>query len=579
MPKYFWVVLVLGLFFILPSATWAADIFLVSDSGDTYGIGQEFVVNIKVDTKDDNDGINASQATINFSSDVLEVVELNRNGSAFGFWVEEPSFSNKDGKVSFIGGTSKGISGHSLQILGIKFRARGAGQAILSIEDAVVTAADGKGTNVLSQTEGMNIGVGTKVVQPLPVEIPPELLEEPELVTREAIKAAKVPGPPVLRVPLYPKEDRWYNQVGNVKIFWELPDDVLQTATRVSQAKDQATGEKDEQLLTGKNLGVLEEGVWYIRVQFRNNIGWGELAYYKVQIDTTAPLPFEIRIDSEVSDNPSPGIDFETNDSLSGIKEYEVLIDGIVIGTTTSTTFSLPPQKPGEHKAVIKAYDMAGNVIQDDQVFEVFPLTTPTISFVTEVVGQEEFIFASGKSATLGFVDVELVNSRGQQVFFGAFEVDEVGNWEAVIEDPLPSGKYSLLVKARDSRGAVSYATDPVQIKIKAKTVISLGFIDLGWFEILVIVALLAAGGFSFISWRNLLGEKKKGAYATVAVRDVEKLSAILEKDLGDLEMCYMRQKKVDPGIKSEIEALIARLRETLDKMKKYIRKEVEKIN
>jgi hypothetical protein len=549
----------------------AATLYLAPE-GKLFGIGQEFTVDVKIGTEG-SESINAGEATIRFPSDVLELKSTDRAGSAFKFWVEEPTISNEDGTLTFIGGTSKGITGEALQVLTMQFKAKGAGSATLTIENGTITASDGKGTNVLSKSEGVSIGIGTEVVIPNAVDIP-----EPERVTDERTLADEVPAAPTIRVPLYPEPDQWYNHLGEVTVFWELPTDILQVSTRLSQVKDTAPGDKMDELFTGRNLGTIEgEGEWYVRVQFRNNIGWGELAYYKIGIDTTAPLPFEIKIDSEASQNPSPEIRFQTSDELSGIKEYIVLIDGTEAMRTASSSAKLPAQRPGTHEVVVRAVDNAGNTVEDDLEFEIIPIPAPIIAFITKTVSQEDLIFASGEAVPSGMITVRIHTDKGKLAYEGKTESDEAGNWSITVDELLPTGKYKMSASAVDSRGAISLNSLALPFKVRAKAVLSIGFIDLSWYEIFVLVVLLVMGGTGVVAWRYALLLKKRTAYMVVASRDVEKLCVLLESGIQDLGKVFPRIK-ITESAQAEIDTRMSKVKNVIARMKKYLSKEFTEV-
>ena len=113
----------------------AAD-FNISPVMGQFGLKQESSVNIKIDTADDS--INAAQAKIKFNPGVLEVKSISKDGSIFNFWLQEPEFSNTEGMIEFIGGTTSGVSGASLQVLKINFIAKGIGLSEFSFTDGAV---------------------------------------------------------------------------------------------------------------------------------------------------------------------------------------------------------------------------------------------------------------------------------------------------------------------------------------------------------------------------------------------------------------------------------------------------------
>lgn len=565
-------------FFIAASSASAATMYLLPEER-VFNIGEEFTMTVGVRTPDTT--INASQAVIHFPNDILELVSADRTGSIFNFWVEEPVISNEDGTLSFIGGTSKGVSGTSLEVLTLKFRTTGAGVAEITTSDAIVTANDGKGTNVLFSTEDTSVSVGTEKVAPPPLPAPTEPpavpVELPEIVEREPVPAKAVPEAPIIRVPLYPDQEKWDNHSGEVIVLWELPLDVTEISTRVSKTPDEESGVKEDVLSTGKNFGVLDEGTWYIRVQFRNNIGWGELSYYKISIDTTPPVPFEIETDSTTTDNPTPNISFETQDSLSGIAESLIIIDNKDAIRLTGTSFMLPALTPGLHTVLVRVYDNAGNSVEDSVEFDILPLPTPIINFVTENVARDEIVFASGSTLPDSFVVARIFNEKGREMFSIETESDGSGNWEIVIEDTLVVGEYKVTATAKDSRGALSYPTEAKVLKIKPKPVFSIGNIDIGLFELLIILVLLVISGVSIASWYYVSKEVRDNAYAVILGRDVKKLTLLLEDDLKELEAIHSAEPISDQA-EAQAGFIIARMKENMAKMKKYVGGEMRKL-
>lgn len=567
----------LALFFLFGTEASAATLYLLPQER-AFGIGQEFTVTVGVRTDDAT--INAAQAIVRFPNDKLRLETVDRIGSIFNFWVEEPAISNEEGTLSFIGGTSKGTSGTSLVVLKLKFTTTGAGIAELSFSDAIVTANDGKGTNILSSTEGTSVNIGTEKVAPPP---PPPLpsvspAEQPKKVEREAVPAKAVPAKPTLRVPLYPEQDKWYNHSGETIMFWELPSDITQISTRLSKTPDDKTGTKEDGLSTGKSFGVLDNGIWYLRAQFKNNIGWSETSYFKVSIDTTPPVPFEIGTDSTTTDNPTPEINFDTQDSLSGLGEALIIIDDKEIIKLSGTSFTLPALAPGKHTVRVRVFDNAGNSVEDDIGFDILPLPAPAVHFLTKSVARDEIVFASGSTLSNTSVIARVYSETGREVFSAEVESDEAGNWEVVIENALVVGKYTITATAKDNRGALSYPTDPQPFKVKQKPVFSIGTVDVGLFELLIILILLVISGVSIASWFYVSKETKDRAYAIILGRDVTKLTNLLEEDLLKLEDTHKREEGVSPQAEAKLSFITERMKENMGKMIKYVGQQMRKL-
>lgn len=551
------------------SVTNAATLYFSPDA-ENLGIGADFKVDVKIDTQ--NISANAVQATIKFSPSVINLLDFDKSNSVFNFWLQEPAISAQDGTIVFTAGTAKGISGSALQVINLHFKTVGAGTSQISATDAAVTASDGSGTNILSSIKNAAVGVETRILAPAT-----SVAEVPQKVVRPAVAATGLPAKPQLRVPLYPDQSRWYSQVGNAIALWDIPPDVTGVSARLTRNnQDAKIGTPETDLFNGKDFGILNEGIWYIRVQFKNSIGWGEPVYYKISLDTTAPIPFDVKIDSVASDNPSPLVSYETNDSLSGISQYAVLIDNKEIAMTASTSLKLPPQTPGQHTIVVRAYDLAGNSIEGSLSFQILPLELPVITYFSNSVAAGEPILISGKASS-PYVKIILADSRNKESFSAVADADALGNWSANIGAPLPQGIYNLTAIAKDDRGASSYSTKPDQIRIRPQAIFTIGVFDIGWFEIFLIllIIVMAVSGFGY--WYYLKNSRKRSAYCIIAGRDIQKIGALMEEQIGKIENWQKRQE--DLGKDSvEIKNIVDRMKDIVDKMKKYLGEELEKI-
>jgi hypothetical protein len=236
---------------------------------------------------------------------------------------------------------------------------------------------------------------------------------------------------------------------------------------------------------------------------------------------------------------------------------------------------TLPAQPPGTHTLVVIATDRAGNSVQDTASFQILPLPTPQVTFVEPSVIQGAFAFASGNGTPSSSVEIVVVDGNKREVFDGTTPVDSDGNWSSVINAPLAIGNYTLSAIAHDGRGAQSLATAPQKFAILAPSIISFGVIQLGWFEILIIVLLLAMTGASLALWRNSAKKQRRGLYTIVAGRDIEKLSDLLSANLKNLsEIPLIEAASADP----ELAHIIATMKENIAKMKKYLKEELGKI-
>ena len=568
-------------------------------------IGQSFSVDIVVDSQEES--INAVQAVVRFSNTTLRLDSFDKAGSVFNFWVEEPTISNEAGTLRFIGGTARGVAGSALRIVRLNFTATGAGIADITLGEAAVIASDGKGTNVLSAVAGTSLTIGTKVIEPGPVLAPepvvtqpaqptaeseptpapapaPEPIRLPERVEREPVVATTLPAAPVVEVPLYPDQNRWYNHLGEVIALWELPLDILAAASTIDSSPNSNPIEEEPELFTGKRFGVLEEGIWFVRTQFRNSKGKSPFSYYKISLDTTPPLPFDITIDNQVSDNPTPTISFETQDSLSGLFEAVIIVDNneptrLAAATSTAMTATLPILGPGQHTVRVKVYDQAGNSVEDDLQFEILPLPLPEVDFFTRRAAIDEAFYASGSAIPNGLVTITIFDRDGRAVYSNEIVTDDNGQWSTTLQEQLPRGSYEFSVTAHDQRGASSYPTERQAFSIKPRIIFSLGLLELGWLEIILITILSLIAIVAVAAWIYVDRQKTQDAYREIAGRDLKKLSNLLEAEINDADDWVNNSDNgLSERARIEVASHFSKMRETLNKMGKYVVKEISKL-
>lgn len=150
----------------------------------TYTAGEEFVVHVFVDTKDQI--INAVEGTISLDP-VFEVVDTKSADSDVTFWVIPPTHLGN--LVSFSGITPGGIRVPQARILSLTLRATSEGSGTIDARDIKVFQHDGKGSlleNTVSSTsiritKGENAELVASVDQEKPEIFVPLLGNDPSL--------------------------------------------------------------------------------------------------------------------------------------------------------------------------------------------------------------------------------------------------------------------------------------------------------------------------------------------------------------------------------------------------------------
>lgn len=179
---FIFVVLLLLPWHVLDAASLA-----VSSSKVKVSPRDTFSISVSVNTQ--GKAINNVEAVISFPASLVEVTSVSA-GSVLSLWVQNPTFSNGAGTISFNGGApNPGFTG-SGTVMTAQFKAKAAGTATISLASAAVRENDGKGTNILSSRSGATIEIQTVST---PAETPSKENQTP---TPTAAELAKDKTPP-----------------------------------------------------------------------------------------------------------------------------------------------------------------------------------------------------------------------------------------------------------------------------------------------------------------------------------------------------------------------------------------------
>ncbi len=345
---------VLGFFvfsFFGARAANAATIYFSPSSGN-FTVGNIFTVNVLVNTE--NADINNAEATINFPSGLLEIVSISKSGSIFSLWVEEPTFSNSVGALSFNGGLpAPGFTGTAGKIISATFRVKKAGSASLVFSSAAVRANDGYGTNVFRAGAQANFNlIGEEQITPVPAPV------------------TGAPAAPRISSWTHPDPEKWYSN-NDPGFSWTVPSGVNAVRLLYDKFPNSQPTIGYNTAISRKSLSDVADGAWYFHVQLHNNNGWGGISHFKFQIDTKKPSSFEIReVERDDRTDPKVRFVFDAKDETSGIDHYEIQIDGDSPqiwrdnGDSGGHQYETPTMDPGKHTLTAKAVDKAGNYIE-----------------------------------------------------------------------------------------------------------------------------------------------------------------------------------------------------------------------
>lgn len=555
-------IIVFGVFVFFTYSADAATLFIVSKS-DRAALGDTIGVSVRADSGDQT--MNAAQGTIQFSRDVLEVASVSRTNSIFNVWLADPSVNVVAGEITFLGGSTNAFGGKSLPVLDITFKVRGAGMATIAFKDAAITAGDGTGANILSESIPFSIvAVGAGDVPAITPAPPPVQIQRTEM------PATGLPERPSVMIPLYSNPARWYAVSSLFFVNWQLPRDITGVTAVVNKNPD-FVPETSEGLFESKQFSQLADGVWYAHVRFLNSVGWGSTAHTRIGVDTTPPSAFSITADGAATSDPQPRITFRSGDALSGIDHYEIRINGGESIITASTTFLLPLQTPGERNVRVRAIDKAVNTAEASLKLNITPIDSPTINPVKgSLFTGEGGIILSGSAEPGGKVLLRIRDrSTSEVVFDSSVVADDSGNWVARFDEPLRKGSYVAVATAEDERGALSNDISTPVFSVRERPVFSVGGIGitLEWFTVLLALILIGvfAGGI-FWGYHRYFRMLER---TTIAQRDVlalaENIKANADKALKAVKAEHVAEHEI-----ADIEYALNGIKENADKLDKY---------
>ncbi len=300
----------------------------------TVSQSEHFLVEIRLDSE--NEFINAVEAEISYSTDLLEVVDLSQGGSFLELWVTEPTIDQQKGIISFVGGIPRGSLVVDGRVMAITFRAKpktGTAQLKINEEKSGVYLNDGLGT-------------------PAP------------LSTLLGTYSVNIPSPYAITInsSTHPQEDKWY-QDSNAIINWETKSGAFYSY-QLSQDPQVELDNRVEEITGEVTYEDLPDGIYYFSLREKlEGDDWGDTSTRRLMIDTSPPLAFAAKIGQSATEyNGKYFLTFATRDLASGIEQYQV-IEGEVVYANAASPYILVDQSR-KNPVVVRAIDKAGNITE-----------------------------------------------------------------------------------------------------------------------------------------------------------------------------------------------------------------------
>ena len=566
--RYHWVIIA-TLFFCTIGSVEAATLAVTPATG-VYKTGQSFTVNVLVNTA--GVPVNAADGTMSFNPRELSVVAVSRTSSIFNLWTAEPTFSNAAGTITFSGGVPTGYTGVSGVVMSVTFKSLVSGAARVTLSGASVLAADGRGTNVLTNMSG-----GTYTLSAVDSQPTPEVIVE-------YVAPANTPIPPKVQSATHGDQARWYT-ANTATLSWTLPTDVVAVRTLLDTAAISVPTKVYDNPPKEITLKDLQNGVSFFHIQFKNAQGWGKVAHYRLAIDNEKPTSLNLTA-AEIKDLASPlqQINIAAADATSPVLRYVIKIDTETpyehTATSSKFTLSLPSLRPGDHTIVVEAFDSAGNSIVNSYSFTISAFDKPVITQYPSDLTIGTYPVIKGTTRSLSVVTITFTDAQGQTILASSTS-DAAGEFTVLPTVSLGEGVYKVSAVATDELGAQSEVSDTVTILIKKPDYIVLGTWLISLFSVLIPLVALAIISwvgviYSFHRLRRLKNRLRKESGEATAMAEHEFLAILSVLDQHEEKL--LRSKKT--GKLSVAEAqLFADLRATVSLAENRVEKEVADVS
>jgi len=541
------------------------------------------IISVRVVTNTQGDSINNVESTVQFPSDLLEVVSVNKDSSIFSLWVEEPKFSNSAGTVTFNGGVANpGFNGSNGTLVSITFRAKKTGTASIIFSNSAIRKNDGLGTDITSGENSGTIQIGT----PKKIEVP----VVPPIINSD------LPPKPLVYSGTHPNQDLWY--ASNTASFnWKIPNGVISIQTLLNKTANSTPTITYDNSVSQKTLTNLNDGTYYFHLRYLNSAGWGPVAHYKVKIDTMPPLAFVPTIRSVDFNNL---ITLDAEDATSGIDYYSIKIDnGTEIKVSTSELvngeYTLPVEQEGSHDVVVTAYDKAQNHTVANATFLSSKIIAPVLTLSSYKINKGDTVTVLGKTEYPNQkVEITLqVNPTGMLGGVVGLFNSSNGNIKTYTETTAQDGTFSFTTDPINTAGVVSVkavivfssgvrsqSSEAISSKVNDTKVVStisaLIYPILG--VMLIVVLLLIILFIIYIGWHRFFNLRKKIRNELQnTTKDVHKAMLLLKDELNN-QLEILERIKSDRVLNKKEEAVFDEIQKNIDDIDNFIEKKLKKM-
>lgn len=543
--------------------TTSADAASLSITPSSVSVATDNIFTVRVVTNTLGKSINNAEAILQFPKDVVEVVSVSKSTSIFSLWVEDPTYSNAAGTVSFNGGlASPGYNGTSGTIVSITFKAKKPGAASLILSDAAVRENDGLGTDILSSKGSASVQITTD-------KAPAPTVPSDEGTVQKVVTQSK----PIVSSETHPDQERWYSS-STASFNWKAPNGVTAIQAQTTKSPAFIPTISYDSSVTQKTLTDISDGTFYFNIRYKNAGVWGPIAQYKIHIDTTPPEPFV----PTITLGNSTSIKLDAQDKTSGIDRYMISIDGakdIVVSQKdiTSDEYILPPQQEGEHNVDVVVYDKAGNYRETRTIFTAPAIDIPTISLSNTAITKNESIVVTGTSTYPGKQVEIIVEQNGKTIASYVQSIATDGSFSVTTDAIKTVGMLDISARNVLDTSVKSLPTNKLYLTVANTETqkLSLSLIRTIGVAVLLFILLTSL----YVGWHKFFGLKKKiRNELKQTVNHVHKAMMLLRDQLNE-QLVVLEKIKDDRPLNKKEKAVFSEMKKRIDNIDDFIDKKL----
>jgi len=309
----------------------AATLYFYPQNIDVFQ-GENVVLEVRLDTEGET--VNAIEAVGEILGSGISIGSIDTSNSLLQILLENPEAGGNT--FRFIGGVPKGFNGQGIiGRLNLTLNQTGTKRIVFSDSSRVLENSD----------TGMELSL-KKLESLITVSVKPK--DYIELSSRT-----------------HPVKNQWYS-AREVNIHWELEPGAKysylvsqEPVTEPDDVADMPTGDKIWQ--GDIALQDLADGIYYFSVK---KVSSTTVSRYPIFQDATLPEWTSVMLNQgTVESDGKPFVTFLAKDVTSGIDYYEIQVDSDEFQRVNPPNFVI--EKPDYKRVVVRAYDKAGNVIEE----------------------------------------------------------------------------------------------------------------------------------------------------------------------------------------------------------------------